>query len=101
MTRAAPDGPVRINLWCHDCRNDFSADLDYGLNGNHVVDCPHCGHKHYRVITDGVVTNDRWAASQPSYPYTTTGATTFGTVYTTGTITSGTVYSSLLQRVIL
>lgn len=101
MTHLTHSGPVRTNLWCHECRNDFSVDLDYSLDGNHVVDCPHCAHKHYRVIKDGRVTSERWASSQPSYPYTITGGSntlTFGRIYASPvTISTGTA----LTRVVL
>lgn len=53
--------PVRTDMNCTECRRDFIAQLDFGLDGNHVVECPHCGHEHCRVIKDGVVTEDRWS----------------------------------------
>jgi hypothetical protein len=34
--------------------------LDFSITGNHVIECPHCGHEHCRTIVDGVVTGDRW-----------------------------------------
>lgn len=53
-------GRVRTDLYCHGCTRDFIALIDYDLDGCHVIDCPWCGHKHYRVIKDGVVTDDRF-----------------------------------------
>jgi hypothetical protein len=29
------------------------------MNGKFRIICPACGHKHYRIITDGLVTGDR------------------------------------------
>lgn len=52
--------PVRTDMNCTNCGKNFIAQLDMGLDGNHVVECPHCGHEHCRVITNGVVTGDRW-----------------------------------------
>lgn len=53
-------GEHRTIMDCHDCSKQFVALLDYSLSGNHVVECPHCGHHHCRVITNGKVTGDRW-----------------------------------------
>jgi hypothetical protein len=45
------------NFWT---RTRFIAQLDMGLGGCHVVECPHCGHGHCRTIKAGVVTGERW-----------------------------------------
>ena len=50
-------------MYCHDCRNNFTAELDMDINGNHEIECPHCGHVHYRVVEDGRVTDDRYRSS--------------------------------------
>lgn len=52
--------PVRTDLHCTNCPKQFIATLDMAVDGNHVVECPHCGHEHCRVIKDGVVTGERW-----------------------------------------
>lgn len=46
---------------CTECSKQIVALLDYTINGNHIVECPHCGHEHCRVITDGKITEDRWS----------------------------------------
>ena len=46
--------------YCHDCGGYIRVALDMSVNGNHVVDCPKCGHEHCRVVKDGKVTGDRW-----------------------------------------
>lgn len=51
-------GEARTSLWCHECKKDFVALLDYSLTGNHIIECPHCGHEHCRVIEGGTVTGD-------------------------------------------
>lgn len=53
-------GIVRTDIYCHDCSKQFIGSLDYDLNGNHEVECPYCGHLHYRVIKNGIVTDRRY-----------------------------------------
>lgn len=52
----------RQELWCHDCEKYVQFDLDLSLSGNHVLECPNCGHEHCRVVRDGVITDIRWAS---------------------------------------
>lgn len=52
--------PVRTDMNCTECGKNFIAQLDFALDGNHVVECPYCAHEHCRVITNGRVTGDRW-----------------------------------------
>lgn len=52
-------GMCRTDMYCHECYGNFVATLDYSLNGNHTIECPKCGHRHYRVIKDGMVTSER------------------------------------------
>jgi hypothetical protein len=33
--------------------------LNETMNGNYTVKCGNCGHEHYRVLKNGVVTEDR------------------------------------------
>lgn len=53
-------GQTKTHLYCHHCTGNFLALLDYDIDGQHVVECPHCGHEHCRVIKGGLVTDDRW-----------------------------------------
>ena len=53
------DGPVRTDLYCHACGKNFIAELDYSLDGQHEIWCPHCQHIHYRIIEAGKVTGER------------------------------------------
>lgn len=53
-------GVTRTDMHCHACSKGFIAELDFSINGNHVVECPRCGHEHCRVIIDGRITDDRW-----------------------------------------
>jgi len=54
------EGEIKTDLYCHSCSRNFVALLDYRLDGNHKIECPHCRHTHYRVIKDGVVTGERF-----------------------------------------
>lgn len=51
---------IRTELHCHSCSRQFVAELEAGIDGQHVIECPHCGHEHFRVVTDGKITGDRW-----------------------------------------
>lgn len=98
------DGKVRTDLYCHACTNDFSVALDYGLDGNHVVNCPHCAHEHCRVIVAGRVTSDRWAARNgATWPYhyratNSTGAVWTTTIASTSSSTTSTYLASSWAR---
>ena len=50
----------RQELWCHACDRYVQFDLDLGINGYHVVVCPNCSHRHYRVVDQGRITGFRW-----------------------------------------
>jgi len=50
----------RQELWCHDCGSYVQFDIDLELNGNHVLECPNCGHEHCRVVEHGKITDIRW-----------------------------------------
>lgn len=54
------DNGRRTDMYCTECSKNFIAQLDFALDGNHVVECPYCGHEHCRVIKGGEVTGDRW-----------------------------------------
>ena len=69
--------PTKENteFYCHHCNGYITVGLDMSLNGNHVVKCPKCQHKHYRVIKDGVITDDTWGQwNGPTINYTTSMA---------------------------
>lgn len=58
------EDPVRTDMNCTNCSKNFIAQLDMSLDGNHVVECPYCGHEHCRVVKAGKVTGDRWESRQ-------------------------------------
>lgn len=53
-------GLQRTDMYCHDCSKSFIAEVDFDINGQHVLECPHCGHEHCRHIKDGKISNERW-----------------------------------------
>ena len=75
----------RQELACPECRKVYRFDLDFGLDGNHEVICPGCGHAHYRIIVDGRITEARY---QPYSNYATYNATGYQMVATSSTDTS-------------
>ena len=56
------DKPTRTDMSCTECSKGFLALLDYTIDGNHIVECPHCGHEHCRVIEGGKITEERWSS---------------------------------------
>jgi hypothetical protein len=66
----------RQEIWCHNCNNHVQFDIDLSLNGNHVLECPNCGHEHCRVVRKGIITGDRWASRNgQTYTVASTSAT--------------------------
>lgn len=55
-----PGRRVEIEFYCSSCGHYFYFKLNTGLEGNHVINCPVCHHKHYRFVHKGVITSDRW-----------------------------------------
>lgn len=53
-------GVQRTDMHCHNCNKSFVAELDFDINGDHVIECAHCGHEHCRTIKDGKITEARW-----------------------------------------
>ena len=45
-------GVQRTELHCHNCSKTFVAELDLDVSGNYVIECPPCGHEHFRSIKD-------------------------------------------------
>lgn len=50
----------RQELHCHECDKYVQFIIDASLDGNHVLNCPNCGHEHCRVVKDGLITGERW-----------------------------------------
>lgn len=54
------DNRVLCEFYCQECRGYIYVYLNIGLEGNHIVNCPKCGHKHYRVVKKGKITEERF-----------------------------------------
>ena len=66
----------RQELYCHNCNKYVQFNLDLSLNGNHILNCPNCGHEHCRVVRNGKITGDRWDSRNFDIPiYTVTNIT--------------------------
>jgi uncharacterized paraquat-inducible protein A len=50
----------RQELHCHACGMYVQFSLDTAINGNHVLNCPNCGHEHCRVVRGGKISDVRW-----------------------------------------
>lgn len=51
---------------CTNCQFYNYPQLDDKMNGNYTIVCGNCGHHHYRVIVNGVVTRDRHDKHKPA-----------------------------------
>ena len=47
-------------LYCHHCDKYVQFSLDLSIDDNYILECPNCGHKHYRVVENGKITDLRW-----------------------------------------
>ena len=56
------NGVVRTSMNCHACTKGFLAEIDHRVDASLVLSCPHCGHKHYRKVVQGIVSDDREGA---------------------------------------
>jgi hypothetical protein len=57
--------PLEIQeLFCHNCQKYVRFNLDLSRNGNYRLDCPSCGHDHYRTVRNRQITDRRWGQSQ-------------------------------------
>lgn len=64
----AEPGIARTDVLCNNCvpNKVFVVQLDFRINGNHIVHCPVCGHEHFRQIKDGKITDVRWNPHLPN-----------------------------------
>jgi predicted nucleic acid-binding Zn-ribbon protein len=90
----------RQELHCHNCNQYVQFNLDLEINGQHILTCPKCGHKHYRYIKDGKISDRRWG-QDPSQDnsYQVTGPVTYSIIstFTTASTTSTFLYSSWMN----
>lgn len=77
----------RQEIHCHDCNQYVQFNIDTEINGNHVLNCPNCGHEHCRVVRNGQITDIRWdSRNGPTWPVSsiTITSSSVSAVYTTG-----------------
>lgn len=55
---------VEVEFWCGECEHYIYVKINSALDGNHVMVCPQCGHKHYRLVKRGIITADRYNENQ-------------------------------------
>lgn len=67
----------RQELHCHNCGRYVQFDVDMSLNGNHVFNCPVCGHEHCRVVKDGIITGERWDQRNGNTTYISSNTLTY------------------------
>jgi hypothetical protein len=55
----------KIRTWftCYCEKPHIDVQISKSVNGNHILVCPTCGHKHYRVIENGHITKERFSES--------------------------------------
>lgn len=95
-------GIERQEIHCHNCDRYVQFDIDTGLNGRHVLNCPVCGHEHCRIVRDGKITDERWDQRNanmqfmPTYSATnaTTSATSVSYAIYSGSTSATTPYTS-------
>lgn len=54
------------NFVCTNCGWHNYPVLRENFHGNYTIRCGHCSHDHYRVIKNGVVTEDRHNKNMPA-----------------------------------
>lgn len=86
---------TRQELDCTNCGVHVVFDMDFNRNGNHVIVCPECDHKHYRVVKEGRITSIRYDPYIPVYYATQVSSTTGAPLYAdTGTSASTISYGT-------
>jgi len=46
-------------FYCSECKKYFLTYLRTSHFGNYTIQCPNCNHHHFRVVKEGLVTEDR------------------------------------------
>lgn len=85
----------RQELYCHHCNKYVQFDLDLDLNGNHILECPVCGHEHCRVVENGKITSERWDSrngNAGNVYFVSSTTTTYTTTSTFDTYTTNSTY---------
>jgi DNA-directed RNA polymerase subunit RPC12/RpoP len=51
---------VLCEFYCSECAGYVYVKLNTALEGNHIINCPNCGHQHYRFVKEGLITDCRF-----------------------------------------
>lgn len=84
------DDIQRTEIFCHECGHYIQFNINLAVNGRYVLNCPGCGHEHYRYVEDGRVTDRRWGSS--NLPTITANAST--TTWSIASIGTSNTYGS-------
>ena len=57
---------IKYEFYCTECKKYFDVKLNVSLNGNRRIHCPNCEHVHYRILTDGKITESRFPDNHES-----------------------------------
>lgn len=55
---------LRQREWCHNCEKEVIFEFEE-CNGQQVIDCPNCGHKHYLELDDLTLLEVRMEMMKP------------------------------------
>jgi hypothetical protein len=50
---------IRQEMFCHGCDGYVQFELEIDVDGAYQIDCPNCGHKHFRYVRYGRITDQR------------------------------------------
>jgi hypothetical protein len=90
----------RHELHCHNCNRYVQFNLDLSRDGNYKLECPNCGHEHYRAVYNGKITDIRWGQDpnqQSHYNISSTASTSTNSMYNISTSSSTFLTTSWLN----
>ena len=64
------DDKVWQEFYCGECQGYIRIRINMNLNCEIEFECPNCGHKHRRVIRDGVIKENGRFANEPKFELT-------------------------------
>jgi len=88
--RPEASSKVRQEVYCHECGGYVQFEVDMLLNGQHIVNCPRCGHEHYRYVRNGRISDRRWGSANRQQVYGTVHRVSVATWSSASTTTTTT-----------
>ena len=89
-----PSNKTRRELHCHNCGRYVQFEIDLGLDGCHLFNCPNCSHEHYRVVRDGVITAERWGKDPSQFQGMVYSATVYSSTTSSTSMGNWTTYGN-------